>query len=77
MSEFAMSQLMITEISFQHEDFNLIPADGDDICVMHLTETIDFSQGNVAVIQLANDGDDFSGLDNCFITGWGQTSKKL
>ena len=66
---------MIAAIFFQHEDFNLVPADGDDICVMHLTQTIDFSQENFAPIQLANDGDDFSGLDNCWITGWGQTSK--
>ena len=44
---------------------------------MRLVDTLDFSQDNIAPKTLANEGDDFAGLDNSYIIGWGTTGKNI
>ena len=44
----------------------------NDIALLHLTENADLSNPNIGTIVLPDDGEDFVGNANCWITGWGR-----
>ena len=56
----------------QHPDFIFIPANGDDVGVMHLTTTLEFGD-SIQPITISTETDISVWADNtnCWITGWG------